>query len=189
MSLFGALTTAISGLNAQSSALGYISDNVANSQTTGFKRVDANFEDYITQSTRTTNESGAVLARPDYQNSLQGTLQQSQNPLALAVGGQGFFAVASSNGNANGQPTFDQRQFYTRSGNFVQDKDGYMVNGSGYYLQGWAASTTGVLDRTKIAPIQVTQTTFNPIATTTMNLQANLPADATTNPVSTQVQV
>ncbi len=189
MSLFGALTTAISGLNAQSAALGYISDNVANSQTTGFKRVDANFIDYITQSTRTTSESGAVLARPDYQNSLQGTLQQSQNPLALAIGGQGFFAVAASNGSANGQPTFDQRQFYTRSGNFSQDKDGYLVNGSGYYLQGWAANAAGVLDRTGISPIQVSQQTFNPIATTIMDLQANLPADATTNPVNTQVQV
>ncbi len=189
MSLYGALTTAISGLNAQSAALGYISDNVANSQTTGFKRVDANFENYITQSTRTMSESGAVLARPDYRNNLQGTLQQSQNPLAMAIGGQGFFAVAAANGTANGQPTFDQRQFYTRSGNFVQDKDGYLVNGAGHYLQGWGTTTTGALNRTTIAPIQVSEQTFNPIATSTMTLQANLPADATTNPVSTQVQV
>jgi flagellar hook protein FlgE len=45
MSLFGAIGTAISGLGAQSAAFGNISDNVANSQTTGFKRIDTSFED------------------------------------------------------------------------------------------------------------------------------------------------
>ena len=189
MSLFGSLTTAISGLNAQAAALGYISDNVANSQTTGFKRVDANFEDYITQSTRNQHEPTAVLARPEYMNGLQGTLQQSQNPLALAIGGQGFFAVAATNGTANGQPTFDPRQFYTRAGDFKMDKDGYLVNGSSYHLEGWNASSAGVLDRTSITPVRVNEQTFNPIATGSVELAANLPADATANPVSTQAEI
>ena len=51
MSLFGAMNTAISGLSAQSNAFGNISDNVANSQTVGFKRVDTSFIDYLTTST------------------------------------------------------------------------------------------------------------------------------------------
>lgn len=189
MSLFGSLTTAISGLNAQSAALGYISDNVANSQTTGFKRVDVNFQNFITQSNRNLHESGAVLARPDYMNGLQGNLQQSQNPLAMAIGGQGFFAVASANGTANGLPTFDTRQFYTRAGDFAMDKDGFLVNGGGYYLEGWAASATGVLDRTSIQPIEVSQQIFDPIATATLHLAANLPADVSSAPASTQTQV
>ncbi|MFL5251329.1 MAG: flagellar basal body protein [Rhodopila sp.] len=73
MSLFGALSTAISGLNAQSAAFGNISDNVANSQTTGFKRVDTSFVDYLTTSTAKENEPGAVVAQPDYVNNVQGT--------------------------------------------------------------------------------------------------------------------
>jgi flagellar hook protein FlgE len=189
MSLFGSLTTAISGLNAQSSALGYISDNVANSQTTGFKRVDANFVDYITSSSRTEHEPGAVLARPQYTNAIQGTLQQTQNPLALAIGGQGFFAVAQQNGTANGAPTFDARPFYTRAGDFQMSRDGYLVNGSGYFLEGWAMNGAGQVDRTSVQPIQITQQTFNPIATANIDLSANLPGDATTSPVSTQAQV
>ena len=48
MSLFGAMNTAVSGLSAQSNAFGNISDNVANSQTTGYKRVDTSFQDYLT---------------------------------------------------------------------------------------------------------------------------------------------
>ena len=65
MSLFGSLTAAISGLTAQSRALGDISDNVANSQTIGYKRVDTSFVAYITQSTATVNEPGSVVARPN----------------------------------------------------------------------------------------------------------------------------
>ena len=49
MSLFGSMTTAISGLSAQARALGHVSDNLANSQTVGFKRIDTNFTDLVTQ--------------------------------------------------------------------------------------------------------------------------------------------
>ena len=57
MSLFGAMNTAISGLTAQSSAFTNIGDNVANSQTVGYKRVDTSFIDYLTTSTATQNDS------------------------------------------------------------------------------------------------------------------------------------
>lgn len=124
MSLFGSLTTAISGLTAQSRALGNISDNVANSQTVGYKRVDTNFVDYITQSNNSINQPGAVIARPAYTNSVQGTLEQSEAPLALAIGGQGFFSVASTKGSLNGLPVFDERQFFSRAGDFGLNQDG-----------------------------------------------------------------
>src|SRR5579859_5087898 len=58
MSLFGAMNTAVSGLSAQSSAFGNISDNVANSQTVGYKRVDTSFIDYLTTSTAANNVPG-----------------------------------------------------------------------------------------------------------------------------------
>lgn len=191
MSLFGSMTTAISGLTAQSRALGNVSDNVANSQTVGYKRVDTNFVSYITDSTSTRHLPGSVVARPDYQNSIQGTPVQSDNPLAMAVAGQGFFAVSRPTGNANGALQFDERQFYTRAGDFRVDENGYMVNGSGYYLQGWNADATGQPDRTQLSPIRINELVFNPIATSTVDLSANLPADtaATTNPIVTPVNV
>ena len=55
MSLFGAMNTAISGLNSQSAAVSNISENVANSQTVGFKRVDTTFQDILTESTALVN--------------------------------------------------------------------------------------------------------------------------------------
>lgn len=176
MSLLGSLTTAISGLSAQSRALGHISDNVANSQTVGFKRTDTNFISYLTRSNQRLHLPGAVEARPDHQISIQGTIEQSENPLAMAVAGQGFFSIAQSNGTLNGLPTFDDRQFFTRAGDFSLDKDGFMVNGQGYYLQGWTVDGQGNPDRTQIQPIRVSQLVFNPVATENVDLAANLPA-------------
>jgi len=195
MSLFGAMTTAISGLNAQSRSLGHISDNLANTQTTGFKRVDTNFVNLVTQSSSTAHVPGSVLARPDFTNTVQGTVEQSENPLGLAIGGQGFFSVAQSRGSANGLPTFDERQFYTRAGDFRMDRDGYLVNGSNYFLQGWPVDADGLVDRTTLAPVRVSQQVFNPISTSTIEMAANIPnltppaTPGDARSFSTQVQV
>src|SRR4051812_46109162 len=118
MSLFGAMNSAISGLSAQSDAFGDISDNVANSQTVGFKRVDTSFVDFLTVSTATRNDPGAVVARPDYVNDVQGTITQTDSPLNVAIAGQGFFAVSQQTGQVAGKPTFNPQQFYSRAGDF-----------------------------------------------------------------------
>lgn len=189
MSLFGSLTAAISGLTAQSRALGNISDNIANSQSTGYKRVDTNFQSYITASNQTDNRPGSVIARPAYTNTVQGTIEASDNQLALAIGGQGFFNVALSKGTINGKPTFDDREFYTRAGDFSRDENGYLKNSEGYYLKGWTVDGTGNPDRTTINPIQVDQQVFNPVATTEITLSANLPAVIPLLPITTQASL
>jgi flagellar hook protein FlgE len=177
MSLFGAMNTAISGLSAQSAAFSNISDNVANSQTTGFKRVDTSFEDYLTTSSPAVNDSGAVVAHPDYVNNVQGTIGQSDNPLSMAIAGQGFFAVSQATGEANNVPTFNPQQYYTRTGDFQMNNDGYLVNSAGQYLNGWLVnSTTNAVNQNALQPIQVSQTVFNPVATSDVSLSANLPA-------------
>jgi flagellar hook protein FlgE len=177
MSLFGAMNSAISGLNAQSHAFGNISDNVANSQTAGFKRVDTSFISYLTTSSLNANEPGAVVAKPDYVNSVQGTITQTDNPLALAIAGQGFFAVSQQVGQLNGLPTFNPQQFYSRAGDFQLNKTGYLVNSAGLYLNGWVVDPlTGDANQNSLAPIQVSQTVFNPVATSEVTLSANLPA-------------
>ena len=196
MSLFGAMNTAISGLTAQSDAFGNISDNVANSQTVGFKRVDTSFVDYLTTSSKSTNEPGSVVARPDYVNSVQGTITQSDKPLGLAIAGQGFFAVSQQTGQVNGNPTFNPVPFYSRAGDFALNKDGYMVNSAGQFLNGWSVdTTTGLTNQNALVPIQVPQTVFNPIATTRVELSANLPATpaagtaTATAPISSDINV
>ena len=196
MSLFGAINTAISGLTAQSSAFGNISEDVANSQTVGFKRVDTSFSDYLTTSTATVNEPGAVVAQPQYVNNVQGSVTQTDNPLGMAIAGQGFFAVSQPTGSVNGVTTYNPQQYYTRTGDFSMNANGYLVNSAGQYLNGWTVnSTSGVADQNALVPIQVSQSTFNPVATSNVTLSANLPATPTANtatpasPLSSQITV
>ena len=196
MSLFGAIDTAISGLTSQSAAFGNISENVANSQTTGFKRVDTNFTDYLTTSTQTVNEPGSVVATPSYVNNVQGAITQTSNPLGMAIAGQGFFAVSQATGQVDNAPTFNPQQFYTRAGDFTMNANGYLVNGTGQYLNGWSVNpATGVVNQNALAPIQVSQSTYNPVATTNVTLSANLPATPSagtataTSPLSSQITV
>ena len=196
MSLFGAMNTAISGLSAQSSAFGNISDNVANSQTVGYKRVDTAFIDYLTTSTASVNVPGAVVTRPDYVNNVEGTVTQTDNTLGLAITGQGFFAVSKQAGVVNNLPTFEAQQEYTRAGDFQMDKNGYLVNSAGLFLNGWPVDvTTGVVNQNTLTPIQVSQTVFSPIATGNVSISANLPATPATgtataaNPIESDIDV
>ena len=189
MSLFGAMNTAISGLNSQSSAFSNIGDNVANSQTVGFKRVDTAFEDYLSTSNASSNQSGAVVAAPTYANDVQGTVTQTDNPLNLAISGAGFFAVQHPVGDTKGVTVFQPETEYTREGDFTLNKDGYVVNASGDYLTGWAADTTGTLDKTKTVPIQIGQSGDSPVPTKNATLAANLPASPDGSAITSQIPV
>src|SRR6266581_244135 len=77
MGIFGALTTAVSGMRAQSFALENISGNIANSQTTAFKRIDTSFEDLIPDSPPSHQVAGSVTANSRSTNTVQGDLQSA----------------------------------------------------------------------------------------------------------------
>lgn len=193
MSLFGAMNTAISGLTAQSAAFGNIGDNVANSQTVGYKRVDTSFLDYLTTSTPFANQSGSVVARPDYVNTVQGTITQTDKPLDLAITGQGFFTVSRQIGEVDGTPVFRPLEEYTRAGDFALNRDGFLVNSSGHFLNGWTQAPeapVGTLDLTQVQPIQVGQAGYSPVPTSKVSYSANLPATPSgPAPVSSDVPV
>jgi len=191
VSLFGAMNTAISGLKAQSLSFGNISDNVANSQTIGFKRIDTSFINFLTSSSAQSSSPGSVVARPDYRNSVQGTIAQSDNPLAMAIVGQGFFEVSRADTVGTSAVSFAPQRFFSRAGDFQMDRNGYVVNSAGDYLNGWTANgTTGAIDRSAVVPIRVTQTVYNPQPTSEVSISANLPATPLgTGPVSAQISV
>ena len=193
-SLFGALDTAVTGLTAQSAAFGNISDNIANSQTTGFKSIDTNFEDYLTTSTATVNDSGSVATTPEYENNVQGTITASSNLNALAISGQGYFQVSQEIGTNATSDTFSPLTEYSRDGNFNIDNNGYLANDAGQILDGWSVNpTTGAVDQNTLQPIQINQNAFAPQATQNVTLSANLPAtpdtSATASPISSQINV
>jgi flagellar hook protein FlgE len=136
MGIYGAMLTAVSGLRAQSYSLENISGNIANSQTTGFKRVDTNFVDLIPEMAARQEKAGSVGAYSRLTNTLQGDLQPTGVPTNMALNGEGFFVVQKRSGYVNNQPLFEGSDLYTRRGDFTVDKDGYLVNGAGDYLKG-----------------------------------------------------
>src|SRR5882762_8358728 len=136
MGIFGALTTAVTGLRAQSFALQNISGNIANSQTTAFKRIDTSFEDLIPDGSPTQQLSGNVVANSSSTNTVQGDIQSAAVSTYMAINGQGFFVVEKPTGFTDNRPSFAGVDRYTRRGDFQIDKSGYLVNGAGYYLQG-----------------------------------------------------
>ena len=189
MSLFGAMNTAISGIAAQSAAFSNIGDNVANSQTIGFKRTDTSFEDYLTNSNALINDSGSVVARPQYVNDVQGTITQTDLPLGVAIAGGGFFQVSRATTDTGGVTGFSPQTMFTRAGDFALNKEGYIVNSEGDYLNAWKADSKGAIDRTAISPVQVNQAAYSPVATSSVALSANLPATPGNNAISSQVEV
>ena len=136
MGIFGALTTAVGGLRAQSYALENVSGNIANSQTTAFKRVDTSFLDLIPQTSLTAQLAGGVTTQSRTTNSVQGDVQSASVATFMAINGNGFFAVQKPGTFTDGVPVFDGVDRYTRRGDFQIDKSGYLVNGAGYYLEG-----------------------------------------------------
>ena len=136
MGIFGALTTAVTGLRAQSFALENISGNIANSQTTAFKRVDTSFMDLIPDNSPSKQLSGTVIANARATNTVQGDFQSASIGTFMAINGDGFFVVQKPEGFVDGRPTFGGSNLYTRRGDFQTDKDGFLVNGAGYYLMG-----------------------------------------------------
>jgi flagellar hook protein FlgE len=142
MGIFGALNTAVAGLRANSYALENISGNIANSQTTAFKRVDTSFLDLIPQAGTNQQVAGSVTAESRLTNTLSGSVQSASVSTYMAINGEGFFAVQKPGSFADNSPVFTGVNNYTRRGDFSLDKNGYLVNGAGYYLQGVAIDPT-----------------------------------------------
>ncbi|WP_033069277.1 flagellar hook protein FlgE [Thalassospira australica] len=141
MSLFGAMISGVSGLNAQSQNLGVISDNISNLNTVGYKGTIGRFSTLVTESaTDTRYTPGGVRFHPTALISKQGLLQATSSTTAAAISGDGFFIVRS---NAN--PGTNDELFFTRAGDFKPDDDGYLRNTAGYYVQGWATDREGNL--------------------------------------------
>jgi flagellar hook protein FlgE len=136
MGIFGALTTAVGGLRAQSYALENVSGNIANSQTTAFKRIDTSFLDLVPQTSVTQQLAGGVTTQSRSTNSVQGDVQTASVATFMAINGSGFFAVQKPGSFTDGAPVFDGVDRYTRRGDFQLDKSGFLVNGAGYYLEG-----------------------------------------------------
>ena len=138
----------LSGLNATSRALDVVGNNVANSSTVGFKSAQGHFADVYAASLTGTGSSsqvgiGTTLAAV-FQQFTQGNITSTNNPLDIAINGNGFFQV-TRDGSTN----------FTRNGQFHTNLDGYIVNDQEYMLMGYAATSTGEIVPSDPSPIRI----------------------------------
>ncbi len=183
MGVLGALFSGVTGLNANSNALGMIGDNIVNLNTVGYKATEARFSTLVTEAaTSGLFSSGGVQSSAQTLVEKQGLLLASNSPTDLAIVGSGFFVVGNSSASGTGQDI----QF-TRAGSFTPDADGFLQNTAGLYLKGWPIDDNGNIpnnlgDLSILETINVSGLTGTAEATTSIRLRANLLATQTPNP-------
>jgi len=179
MSLFGALSSAVTGLDSQSQSLAIIADNISNVNTVGYKSTTANFLTLVTQSaSRTRFTSGGVEVRPSAGIDRQGLLQSSTSRTDVAVAGRGFFVV-----NEAATPATGNEFLFTRAGSFNPDENGNLVNTAGYFLQGYPLTAGGALPTntsvlSSVKTVNVANLAGTASASTSVSLALNLPSTA-----------
>lgn len=177
MGIYGALATAVTGMAAQAFALENISGNIANSQTTGYKRMETGFIDLIPDAAVGRQVPGAVLAYSRSTNDVRGDIITSPTGTHIALNGSGFFVVSEKTGTTDGASVFGDANFYTRRGDFEMDREGYLVNGAGYYLRGVPVDPdTGNVAGSVPEMVKVSNGLIPARATNRVNYQLNLPA-------------
>jgi len=130
------LQTAISGMKSNGTFISVIADNIANMNTVGFKKTTLTFGDILSASITGVSGSAQIgrgaLVQKVSPLFTQGPLETTENSLDMAIDGNGFFIVRDTGAS-----------YYTRSGRFDIDNEGYIVNASGLRLQGYLADATG----------------------------------------------
>jgi flagellar hook protein FlgE len=136
MGLSSTLYTGISGLKSNSEAMSVTGNNISNSNTVGFKSSSTLFSDVLSASISSASGGSQVGRGVQISNVStvfsQGSFQSSSSSTDLAIEGEGFFMLGSSD---------SEETLYTRNGSFSFDSDGYLVNDAGYQVLGKAYET------------------------------------------------
>ena len=177
MSLFAGMNTAISGLKSNSAAFGYVSENIANANTTGYKRYDSYFSQLVTQTSEFSHSAAGVKVKPLHRVEEAGLQESSAVKTNMSISGDGMFIVTDKIFEGS-QTGYGQRNsMYTRDGSFDFNKEGYLVNASGYNLLGWNTDASGnVQNSSQLAPVQVKDLVDPPKPTENVQFYATLPA-------------
>lgn len=172
MGLFGAMTASVSGLGAQGQAISVISDNLSNTNTVGYKASRSLFKQLVTTSGvgGTSYNAGGTSATIGGNQRAQGSLNATSSVTDIAITGNGYFRVASSKALDN-TTSF----YYTRAGAFSEDKEGFLVNPDGFYLQGWRTDTNGnIANLQNLVNVELQSVGVSAQATKNLKLGVNL---------------
>jgi len=183
MTISSSLNAGVAGLATNASRLATISDNIANSSTMGYKRVQTDFFSMVSSSTGGFYSAGGVRATTQRLVSESGSLVSTSNPTDLAVRGRGFLPVVTE-AQVNA-PQGDLQMRLASTGSFRPDEAGYLKTTSGMILMGWSANADGSIplqprDTAEgLVPVQINGNQLIGTPTTEMTVGVNLPAAST----------
>ena len=183
MSISSSLNAGIAGLTANAARLASISDNIANSSTFGYKRVQTDFHSMVASNSGGNYAAGGVRTTTQRLVDERGSLVSTSNATDLAVRGRGMLPVTSTTNlnAANASP----EMLLTTTGSFRTDADGRLTTEAGLVLLGWPANPDGTIPTYPrdtadgLQPIQINVNQFSGEPTTRMSLGVNLPATET----------
>jgi flagellar hook-basal body protein len=165
--------TSLTGLNSATASLAVTSNNIANVGTSGFKRSRADFGDIFSTSPlqkSSSNIGQGVSLKQVSQEFSQGNISTSGNSLDLAITGDGFFPLKTSDG---------LQDIYTRNGSFTLNDQNNVVNSTGQRLMAASVDSSGKADLTNLNPLTIPpKTSGEAVETTKIQLGLNLPADS-----------
>ncbi len=167
--MISSMYTAVSGLNAEDTALSVVGNNIANQNTVGFKNSDTVFGDVLSSEMAGMQVGSGVRVDDITPQFTQGALETTSNALDMAIEGNGFFVVNGSSG-----------QRYTRAGQFQMDKSGNIVDSQGDVLQGYQADANGNITG-NIGNLTLTVSQLPPQATGKVGMMLNMES---TSPVT-----
>lgn len=179
MGLFGAMTASVSGLASQGQAISVISDNLANTNTVGYKSSRSLFSQLVTTAgSGVAYNAGGVNTATQRAQGVQGSLSTTSSNTDLAITGNGYFRVSDSR-----VATSSTSYYYTRAGAFSEDKEGYLADPNGYFLQGWRTDSDGNISNLQdLVNIELQSVGVSAQATNTVTVGANL--NSSTAPLS-----
>lgn len=163
----------LNALQANSSAIEVASKNIAASNVSGYKASEYLFQEALTRSLQPSSSGrfGSVgtggISRRSYAS---GSTKYSSSPLDMSINGDGFFTVGLFK-----EPSAE-KTFYTRSGQFLTDKDGYVVSSSGLFLYGFQPNNDKSDVTDKVGPLKEPTSPMDPNPTSLASVSANLDA-------------
>ncbi len=183
MSITSSLNAAVMGLNANSARLSTISDNIANSETNGYKRVDVEFSNMVIEQRNSAYSAGGVRVDTFKDVSAVGSLISTGNATDIAVAGRGLIPVTTVQGV--NQAASDRPLQLMPTGSFTADQNGNLRTQSGLFLMGWPADPDGTIPNISrnsgidLEPVNIATSQFTASPTENIEIGINLPAEAT----------
>ncbi len=166
----------LSALNAFSEAIDVTSNNIANAQTVGYKSAEYVFADqfFKAQNPQARDRAGMGTSRQIIRRAnTYGTLQQTQNPLDLAIAGPGMFILAKKVDGSEPKD-FPEKYQYTRNGQFATDSQRRIVNENGLYLVGYGADSQGNIIQGSTSVLTLKEDPVAAVATSQSTIELNL---------------